>query len=92
MTGLEYCSHEVDKVICNFLDYKLIEIETPVLCKDLKFTIPPKKLQYAVFTLPFELLFCDIKSKDLPMPQTKAVKSDILDIAFSPFNSLISTK
>ena len=92
MTELEYCSHEVNKVICNFLDYKLIESETPVLCKDLKFTIPPKNLKYAVFTLPFELLFCNIKSKDLPIPQTKAVKSDILDIAFSLFNSLISTK
>ena len=31
-------------------------------------------LEYADFMLPFELLFRDIKSNDLSIPQTKPVK------------------
>ena len=49
--------------------------------------IPPNKLEYADFMLPFELLFRDIKNTDLSILQTKAGKSKILDTAFSSFDS-----
>ena len=87
VTTLENSSHDPDKVIYNFSDYKLTESEKSVLCKGLEFAIPPSKLEYADFMLPFELLFRDIKNSDLSIPQTKAVKSKILDTAFSSFDS-----
>ena len=88
VTTSENCSHDPDKLIYNFSDYKLTDSEKSVLCKDLEFSILPSKLEYVDFMLPFELLFCDIKSTDLSIPQTKAVKLKILDTAFPSFDSL----
>ena len=45
VTTLENCSHDLDKVIYNFLDYKLTEFEKSILCKGLKFAISPSKLE-----------------------------------------------
>ena len=84
--------HDPDKVIYNFSDYKLTESEKSVLCKGLEFAVPPNKLEYADFMLPFELLFRDIKNTDLSIPQTKVVKSKILDTAFSSFDSFNNNK
>ena len=92
VTMLENSSHDPDKVIFNFLDYKLTEREKSVLCKGLEFAISPNKLDYADFMLPFELLFRDIKNTDLSILQTKAVKSKILDTAFSSFDSFNNNK
>ena len=92
VTTLENSSHDPDKVIYNFSDYKLTESEKSVLCKGLEFAIPPSKLEYADFMLPFELLFRDIKNSDLSIPQTKAVKSKILDTAISSFDSFNNNK
>ena len=50
-----------------------------------------KKLEYANFMLPFELLFRDIKSSDLSVPQIKAVKSKILDTFDSSDNNKINS-
>ena len=79
VTTLENSSHGPDKVIYNFSDYNLTESEKSVFCKGLEFAIPPSKLEHADFMLPFELLFRDIKKSDLSIPQTKAVKSKVLD-------------
>ena len=51
-----------------------MRVENLFLCKGHKFAIPPNKLEYADFMLLFELLFCDIKSNNLSIPQTKAIK------------------
>ena len=74
MARLENCGHDPDKIIYNFLDYKLTESEKSVLCEGLKFAIQPKKLEYADFMLLFELLLRD-KNKDLSFPQSKVVQS-----------------
>ena len=50
------------------------------------------KLEYANFMLLLELLFHDIKNTDLSIPQNKAVKSKILDTAFSSFDSFNNIK
>ena len=68
VTTLENSSHDPDKVVYNFSDYKLSESEKSVLSKGLEFAIPPNKLEYADLMLPFELLFRDIKSTDLSIP------------------------
>ena len=77
ITTLEHSNHDPDKIIYNLADYKLTEREKSVLCEDLEFAIPPNKLEYADFMLPFELLFRDIKNTALSVPQTNAVKSKI---------------
>ena len=89
---LENSSHVPDKVIYNFSDHKLTKSEKSVLYKGLEFAIPHNKLEYADFMLPFELLFRDIKNTDLSIPQTKAVKSKILDTAFSSFDNFNNNK
>ena len=58
-------SHDPHKVICNFSSYKLTEVEKSVLFKGLQFVLPTKRLEYADYMLPFELLFHDIKTNDL---------------------------
>ena len=55
-------SHDPDKVIYNFSNYHLKDSDKSLLIKGLNFAIPPKKIEYSKFLLPFELLFRDIKS------------------------------
>ena len=57
-------------------------------CKGLEFDIPPNKLEYSDFMLPFELLFGDIKNTNLSIPQTKP----ILGKAFSSSDSFNNNK
>ena len=85
-SNIDNIGHDPNKVIYNFSDYQLTESEKSVLCKGLQFAFPPSKLEYADFMLPFELLFRDIKNFDLSVPQSKAVKSKLLDTAFSSFD------
>ena len=92
MTTLENSSYDPNKVIYYFSDYKLTESEKSVLCKGLQFAIPPNKLEYADFMFPFELLFSDIKNTNSTIPQTKAVKSKILDTAFASFDAFNNDK
>ena len=92
VTTLESSSQDPDKVIYNFSDYKLTKSEKCVLCKGLEFAIPPNKLDYADFTLLFELLFRDIKNTNLSIPQTKAAKSKFLETAVSFFDSFNNNK
>ena len=50
-------SHDPNKVISNFSSYVLTEDEKSLLCKELRFCIPPKKIRYAHFLTQFELLY-----------------------------------
>ena len=88
----EFPQFFIRKCIYNFSDYKLTESEKSVLCKGLEFLTPPKKVKYVDFMLPFELFFRDIKNTNLSVPQTKAVKSKILDTAFCSFDSFNNNK
>ena len=49
-------SHDPNKVIFNFCSFVLTEHEKSLLCKELRFSIPPKKNGYADFLTQFELL------------------------------------
>ena len=71
VTTLENSSHNPDKVIYNFSDYKLTESEKSVLCKGLEFAIPPNKLEYADFMLPFELFFAILRTPIYPFLKLK---------------------
>ena len=82
----ESVSHDPDKVIYNFSSHKLTEEEKSVLSKGLQFALAPKRLEYADYMLPFELLFRDIKTNDLTTSQRSSIKSKLLDTAFTSYN------
>ena len=50
-------SHDYQKIIFNFFSYVLTEDEKSLLCKDFRFCIPFKKIEYADFPIQFEMLF-----------------------------------
>ena len=85
--GLEVSkvSHDPDKIIFNYSSHKLSKSEKSLLCKGLNFAIPPDKLEYSDYLLPFELLYCDIKDLDLPNEKTNFLKAKIKDCALLSF-------
>ena len=48
------------KLFLIFCSYVLTEDEKSLLCKGLRFCIPPKKIEYTDFLTRFELLYRDI--------------------------------
>ena len=78
--------HDPDKVIYKFSSLNLTEVKKSVLSKDLQFALPPNRLQYADYMLPFELLFCEMKTNDLTASLSSSMKSKFLDTAFTSYN------
>ena len=64
-----------DKVIFNFSNYNLNDLEKLVLCKGLNFSIPPKAIDYSEFLLVFEMLFREITSLGISDFNKECVKS-----------------
>ena len=56
-----------------------------LLIKGLKFSIPPKKIEYSKFLLLFELLFREIKSNSESSFDLASVKACLQDTAFSSY-------
>ena len=85
--GLEFfkVSHDSDKIIFNYSSHTLTKSEKSLLCKGLSFEIPPDKLEYLDYLLPFELLYRDIKDLDLPNEKANFLKAKIKDCALSSF-------
>ena len=52
-------------MIFNYSSHVLTESEKRLLSKGLNFTIPPDKLEYSDFLLPFELLYREIQNLDV---------------------------
>ena len=80
-------SHDPQKVIFNYSSHVLTESEKSLLCKGLNFAIPPDKLEYSDFLLPFELLYRDIQNLDVTDQKKQHLKARIKDSALSPFSS-----
>ena len=59
---IDFLSHGPDKVIYNFSNYNLLEIEKSLLIKGLNFAIQPKKIEYSKFLLLFKPLYHATKS------------------------------
>ena len=78
-------SHDRDKVIYNFSNYHLTDSD--ILIKGLNFAIPPKKIEYSKFLLPFELLFHDIKSNSESSVDLASVKACLQDTAFTSYSA-----
>ena len=71
--------HDPEKVTFNFPSHKLNDDEKSLLCKDLNFAIPPKRLDYPDHMLPFELLFRDINKNEMPNEDKEFIKSRLKD-------------
>ena len=53
-------SHNPDKIVINQSSHQLSDIEKTVLVKGLHFALPPKKLNYADYLTPYELVCSEI--------------------------------
>ena len=80
-------SHDPEKVISNFSSHLLSDSEKCLLCKGLRFALPPKKIDYADFLLQFELLYRDTLQFNLPSQKRDLLKNKLKDICFSTLNS-----
>ena len=69
--GINNYGHDPKAVIFNFSKYKLTKQEESLLSKCLQFAIPPIEIEYTDFMLPFELLYRDIKSEEVPSENLK---------------------
>ena len=69
--------HDSEKVISNFSSHILSDSEKGLLCKDVRFALSPKKIDYADFLAQFELFYRD----------TLEFKNKLEDICFSTLNS-----
>ena len=54
-----------------------------VLCKGLRFAIPPKNVEYSEFLVPFEMTFRDIKSLEVSNLNKECVKSRLRDNVYT---------
>ena len=80
-------SHNPDKIIINHSSYQLSDIEKTILAKGLNFALPPKKLNYADYLTPYELLFRDIKELSVDDSILERVKVDMKKICLSSFEN-----
>ena len=56
--------HEPKKVIHNSSSYQLSDTEKLLLCKGLNLSLPPKRLKFENYLLPFELLYRNVYGND----------------------------
>ena len=84
---IDNVSHDPNKVIYNFSNYHLTDSDKSILIRGLNFAIPPKKIEYSKFLLPFELLFRDIKSNSKPSVDLGIVKARLQDTPFTSYSA-----
>ena len=75
------------KAFFNFSSHVLIEHAKNLLCKGLRFSIPPKKIEYTDFLTQFELLCRDTIMFKMKSKNCNFLKNKLKDICFSTFKS-----
>ena len=90
--GISNVGHDPKAVIFNFSKYMLTKQEEYLLSKGLRFAIPPTEIEYTDFMLPFELLYRDIKSEEVPNENLKILENKLLDTATSSYAKIESYK
>ena len=80
-------SHDPEKVISNFSSDILSDSKKSLLCKGLRFALPPKKIDYADFLLQFELLYRDTLQFNLLSEKRDLLKNELNNICFSTLSS-----
>ena len=77
LSELMKLQHDPKKVIHNFSSYQLSDTEKLLLCKGLTFSIPPKRLKFENYLLPFELLYRNAYDSDKKDKSLFHLKSEI---------------
>ena len=78
--------HDSDRVIFNYSKISLSDAEKSLLVKGLRFSLPPKKLNYADYLMNFELFYRSIRNLDvLSNGDLDFVKTKIKDAVLSSF-------
>ena len=80
-------SHDPNKVIFNFSSYVLTKDDKSLLCKELRFCIPPKKVEYPDILTKFELLYRDTILFEMKSETRNFLKNKLKDIYFSTLKS-----
>ena len=79
-------SHNPDTVIFNYSSYDLSDMEKKVLCYGLNFSIPPKKLNYAEFMLPFEKMYTQVMNERMAGNSKEQFRTGLKNLAFSTYS------
>ena len=90
--GINNVGHNPKEVIFNFSKYKLTKQEESLLSKDLQFAISPTEIEYTDLMLPYELLYRDIKSEEVPSENLTILKNKFLDTATSSYAKIKSCR
>ena len=61
--------------------------EKSLLCNDLRYALPPKKIDHADSLLKFELFYHDTLQFNLPFEKSDLLENKLKDICFSTLNS-----
>ena len=85
-------THDLDTVIRNYSAYQLSDAEKKVLSYGLNFSLPPKKLNYGSFMLPFEKLYRESRGKGIRDSGKMEFKTALKNIAFEGYNNFNSRK
>ena len=73
------------KIIHNFSSYQLSDTEKLLLCKGLNFALPPKRLRFENYLLPFELLYRDVYDSENKDESLLHLKSKIKNVGLSSY-------
>ena len=79
-------SYDPDKVIANYSSYNLSDNAKKLLVKGLNFAFPLRKLYYADYLAPYELLLRDVKNLSVEDNILARIKIDLKKIFFSPLD------
>ena len=81
----EKIQHDPKQIIHNYSSHVLTPDQEALLMGDLNFALPPKKLHYEDYMLPFELLYRDFYSLDKKVEEIAFVKNELRHIAYSSY-------
>ena len=81
----ENIQHDPKQIIHNYSSHTLTPDQESLLIRGLNFALPPKKLRYEDYMLPFELLFRDFHNLDKKEEELVFAKNELRHVAFSSF-------
>ena len=81
--------HDSKKGVHNFSFYQLSDIEKLLLFKGLCFSVPPERLKFESYILPFELLYRGVYYSDNKDESLLQLKNKIKDVGLSSYRIYI---
>ena len=81
----EGSQHDPKQIIHNYSSHILSSEQELLLIKGLNFAVPPKKLRYEDYMLPFELLYRDFSNIECKKEDLVFAKNELRHIAYSSY-------